>query len=97
MDNVQTNQVLKVISDLLSRPSRTLSQIYSVDMNIFFGENKELEQRRSNLQERLAYQLSNLGRQFPIFLEMLELFETRIWFVEEWKTFSDNLGKTEWW
>jgi len=98
MDNVQTNQVLKVISDLLSRPGRTLSEIYSVDMNIsFFGENKELEQRRSNLQERLAYQLSSLGRQFPIFLEMLGLFETRIWFVEEWKTFSDNLGKTEWW
>jgi len=98
MDNVQTNQALKVISDLLSRPSRTLSQIYSVDMNIsFLGENKELEQRRSNLQERLAYQLSSLGRQFPIFLEMLGLFETRIWFVEEWKTFSDNLGKTEWW
>ena len=98
MDNVQTNQVLKVISDLLSRPGRTLSEIYSVDMNIsFFGENKELEQRQSNLQERLACQLSSLGRQFPIFLEMLGLFETRIWFVEEWKTFSDNLGKTEWW
>jgi len=98
MDNVQTNQVLKVISDLLSRPSRTLSQIYSVDMNFSLrGENKELEQRRSNLQERLAHQLSGLGRQFPIFLDMLGLFETRIWFVEEWKTFSDNLGKTEWW
>lgn len=98
MDNVQTNQVLKVISDLLSRPSRTLSKIYSVDMNFSFrGKNKELEQRRSNLQERLAYQLSSLGRQFPIFLEMLGLFETRIWFVQEWNTFSDDLGKTEWW
>lgn len=98
MDNVQTNQALKVILDLLSRPSRTLSQIYSADMNIsFFGENKESEQRRSNLQERLTCQLSGLGRQFPIFLDMLGLFETRIWFVEEWKTFSDNLGKTEWW
>lgn len=98
MDNVQTNQVLKVISDLLSRPRRTLREIYSVDMNIFHsGENEELEQRRSSLQERLGYQLSSLGRQFPIFLEMLGLFETRIRFVEEWKTFSDKLGKTEWW
>lgn len=98
MDNVQINLLLRVIPDLLSDPRRTLSQIYNIDMNISVsGKNKELKHRRSNLEEILASQLSSLGKQFPIFLEMLGLYEIRKWFIEEWNAFSDNLGKTEWW
>jgi hypothetical protein len=91
------DRIFRDVDQGLKSINSILNQFYQVDMDIMWsGKTDEQKRHRSMLEQYIESELKELGEKIPIYLELIGVIETRVWFLEEWAKLSDKLSTVDW-